>query len=165
MTGTAERSGASLRLRTASSHDAEAIAALINTAFSVEAFFIDGDRIDVRGVQELLAKGSFLLAEKESGRPVGCVYLEVNGPRGYFGLLSVDPDVQGAGVGRQLVAASEDHCRAAGCSVLGIRVVNLREVLPPFYRRLGYEVTGTEPFPEGKETKLPCHFILMSKAL
>lgn len=165
MTETADRSAGSLRLRAATLDDGEAIAALINTAFRVEAFFIDGDRIDAREVRELLEKGSFLLAEEKSGRPVGCVYLEVKAPRGYFGLLSVDPKVQGGGVGRRLIAASEDHCRAAGCSSIGIRVVNLREELPPFYRRLGYEETGTEPFPEGKETKLPCHFLLMSKSL
>jgi hypothetical protein len=44
-------------------------------------------------------------------------------------------------------------------------VVNLREELPPFYRRLGYVESGTENFPTGKPTHHPCHFLKMSKPL
>jgi hypothetical protein len=48
---------------------------------------------------------------------------------------------------------------------MDLRIVNLREELPPFYRRLGYVETGTAPFPEEIKSKLPCHFVLMSKPL
>jgi hypothetical protein len=45
-------------------------------------------------------------------------------------------------------------------------VVNLRVELPPFYRGLGYRETGTEAFSSSESpTKLPCHFVCMSKAL
>ena len=43
--------------------------------------------------------------------------------------------------------------------------VNLREELPPWYGRLGYRATGTEPFSRHERTTLPCHFIVMSKQL
>jgi hypothetical protein len=43
--------------------------------------------------------------------------------------------------------------------------VDLRTELPPFYRRLGYEQTGTAPFSDPEKATRPCHFILMSKAL
>jgi len=152
-------------VRRADSGDVEAIAALINSAFRVEAFFIEGDRIDVPEVRALMAKGTVLLAPASDGRIAACVYLEIQGERGYFGLLSVDPSLQGGGFGRQLVAEAEDVCRAAGCEVMEIWVVNLRQELPPFYRRLGYVETGTEPFPATKPTKQPCHFLRMSKPL
>lgn len=48
---------------------------------------------------------------------------------------------------------------------MDLRIVNLREELPPFYRRLGYVETGTAPFQEEIKSKLPCHFVLMSKPL
>jgi GNAT superfamily N-acetyltransferase len=80
-------------------------------------------------------------------------------------MLSVDPSQQGSGLGRALVEAAEDHCRASGCTVMDIDVVNLREELPAFYARLGYVETGTAPFPDPQKLKMPAHFILYSKPL
>jgi hypothetical protein len=48
---------------------------------------------------------------------------------------------------------------------MDLRIANLLEELSPFYRRLGYVETGTEPFPAEIKSKLPCHFVLMSKPL
>jgi hypothetical protein len=48
---------------------------------------------------------------------------------------------------------------------MDLRIVNVRQELPAFYRRLGYQETGTASFPSEVRTKLPCHFINMSKAL
>jgi hypothetical protein len=63
------------------------------------------------------------------------------------------------------MSAAEDHCRRAGCSWVDLYVVNLREELPLFYSRLGYFENGALPFPSGVTTKLPCHFVRMTKAL
>jgi GNAT superfamily N-acetyltransferase len=147
-------------IRTAQESDAEALVQLINQAFLVERFFLDGDRIDLEGVRQFLRVGTFLMEED-----IGCVYVEVRGSRGYFGLLSVDPASQGSGIGKRLIAAAEDYCRQAGCAFMDLQIVDLREELPAFYRKLGYEETGTAPFPAGIVTKLPCHFVKMSKPL
>ena len=64
--------------------------------------------------------------------------MEVRGTRGYFGMLAVDPSRQSSGVGRRLVELAEQYARDHGCSVMDIRVVNLRTELQPFYRKLGY---------------------------
>ena len=61
--------------------------------------------------------------------------------------------------------AAEDICRGLACRFMDINVVNLREELFGFYRKRGYVETGTRPFPADIETKLPCHFIEMSKPL
>ncbi|HMD98194.1 MAG TPA: GNAT family N-acetyltransferase [Terriglobia bacterium] len=150
--------------RVAETPDIETITHLINAAFDVERFFIDGDRVDAERVRDLFGKGKFLLAEDAAGL-AGCVYVEVRGQRGYLGLLSVEPARQRAGLGHRLAIAAEDYLRAAGCRAVDLSIVNLRPELLPFYRRLGYTETGTAPFPADKHTKLPCHFITMSKAL
>ncbi len=118
-----------IRTRTASSADAENIAALVNAAFRPERFFIDADRTNPDKVRALLEKGKFLLAE-EAGKLVGSVYVELRGERGYFGLLAVDPARQRAGMGSGLVEAAEHYCRAAGCLFMDLTIVNLRKEYP-----------------------------------
>ena len=153
--------------RTATAQDAAAIVALVNTAFRVERFFIEGERTNPEHVHTLLQTGVFLLAEA-AGQLIGCVYVEIRGERGergYFGLLAVDPAHQRTGLGSHLVAAAEGHCRAAGCSVMELQTVNVRTELPGIYRRLGYEVCGTAPFVAAHQPKIPCHFVKMEKLL
>lgn len=145
--------------------DAERIVDLINSAFRhAESYIIDRDRIDLESVQSLLTKGEFLLAE-DAGTLAGCVYLERRGQRTYLGLLSVAPALQKAGVGSMLMDESERRCAAAGCRFMDLRIINLREDNHGFYQRRGYVETGTEPFPSELTTKLPCHFVNMSKPL
>src|SRR2546429_596088 len=86
-----------ISLRFAQSVDVEPLARLINAAFIVEQPFIEGDRIDPRGVRAYLEKGKFLVAEDSHGL-AGCVYLELRGERGYLGLLGVEPRRQGTGL-------------------------------------------------------------------
>ncbi len=48
---------------------------------------------------------------------------------------------------------------------MDLKIINLRKDTEGFYKQRGYVETGTEPFPADIETKLPCHFIKMSKPL
>jgi predicted N-acetyltransferase YhbS len=150
-----------LKTRFATDADTDAIAALVNAAFKVERFFIDRDRIDPGKVREMLGTGKYLLAD-DNGALIACVYVELRGERAYFGLLGVDPSRQGEGLGRKMVEQAEDYARAACCEFMDLRIVT---ELPPFYRRLGYVETGTEPFAADAEPSQPCHFIKMSKPL
>ena len=152
-------------LRFAIEADTPAIVSLVNQAFQVEKFFKIGERTEEQEIQAHLRTGHFLLLEEESSL-AGCVYVEVQGERGYFGMLSVSPDRQRQGVGTRLMAAAEEFCRERGCRFMDITVVDLRTELPPLYERFGYEVTGTAPFPaEAMPVKLPCSFITMTKVL
>ena len=153
-----------LRLRRATAEDAEALASLINEAFRSERFFSDEDRINPDGVREYLKKGTFVLSEDASGL-AGCVYLEPRGRRFYLGLLSVAPPRQHAGLGSFLMKVAEEHCRAQGAQGIDLQIVNVRKELPAYYHRFGYSETGTAPFPEHVKTKVPCHFVIMSKGL
>ena len=153
------------RIRIATSEDAEKITRVINSAFRIaEGFFIDGNRITQSEVETLLEKGAFLLAETD-GELDGCVYVEPRGERSYLGLLSVDPGRQQGGLGSLLMNEAENYCRERGSRFMDILIVSLREELPAFYQKRGYVENGTTPFPADVQTKIPCHFINMSKAL
>ena len=152
-------------IRVAAPADAAEITRVINSAFRVaEEFFVDGNRISQTEVEQLLAKGSFLLAEADDHLNA-CVYVELRGERSYLGLLSVDPSCQKSGLGSILMLEAENYCRERGSRFMDIYIVNLREELPAFYRRRGYVENGTTPFPEDVPTKVPCHFINMTKPL
>jgi GNAT superfamily N-acetyltransferase len=153
-----------IQIRRGTIADVQEITRLVNLAFRVESFFVDGDRIDFERVRGLMEKGTFLLAE-EAHVPVGCVYVELRGERGYFGLLAVEPSKQRRGLGRRLAREAEGLARAAGCRMMDIHTVNVRTELPPIYRKMGYVETGTAPFPAEVVTKQSCHFIIMSKRL
>ena len=153
-----------MKPRTAQLEDAESIARLVNAAFRPERFFIDADRTNPEKVRALLEKGKFLLAE-EAGALAACVYVELRGERGYFGLLAVDPARQRSGLGSCLVDAAEEYCRAAGCHSMDLTIVNLRTELPAFYHGLGYVESGTLPFPSDQQANQPCHLVRMSKPL
>jgi N-acetylglutamate synthase-like GNAT family acetyltransferase len=150
--------------RIAGQADVEALVHLINAAFLVERFFIEGDRINAETIQRHMESGEFLIAEDEHCIS-GCVYMEPRGDRAYLGLLSVDPSRQRSGLGSRLMAAAEDRARASSIAHMDLRIVNLRQELPEFYRRLGYVITGTSDFSPEVITKQPCHFINMSKPL
>ena len=150
-----------MNVRVAQAHETDDLLRITNAAYQVEKFFIDTDRLSEASLRSLLAKGIFLITEARDG----CVYVELRGERAYFGPLSVHPTSQGTGRGRLLVNAAEDYARAHGCRFMDITIVNLREELPAFYRKLGYTPEGTMPFPEDEPTKLPVHLLTMSKEL
>ena len=154
----------SAQIRFAEPSDAPAIASLVNVAFRLERFFIDAERTNPEKVTALLQTGKFILLF-EDGVLAGCVYTEMRGERGYFGLLAVDPRQQRSGIGARLIAAAEQQCRATGCRFMDLTFVNVRQELPGYYRRLGYTENGTLPFPPEAVTKIPVHLVRMSKTL
>jgi GNAT superfamily N-acetyltransferase len=152
-------------LRLAQDADAERLLKLINAAFGqAESHIIGRERVDLESVRSLLEKGEFLLAENEAAL-AGCVYLERRGERAYLGLLSVAPERQNQGIGSLLMREAEQRSARAGCRFMDLRIINLRRENHAFYARRGYVETGTEPFPPELETRLPCHFVNMSKPL
>ncbi len=153
-----------LRFRPADPGDVDALVCLINSAFRVELPYIEGDRIDAKGVRSYMEKGKFLVAE-DSASLAGCVYVELRGDRGYLGLLGVDPSRQGTGLGRKLMDAAENFFRQAACVAVDLRVISARTPLSSFYRHLGYLETGAAPFAPDVPVKVTCHYILMSKDL
>jgi len=150
-------------IRIATVDEAATVTGVINRAFVVEAFFKIGDRTSREDVVGLMRdRGEFLLAE-EDGRAAGCVFVQAKGDVGYFGMLSVEPGLQGKGLGRFLINAAESRLREIGCRAVEIEIVNLRQELPPLYEKFGYARTEERPYPTPELASQPCHFVVMTK--
>lgn len=157
----------SMPVRTATPADTSALAAVINAAFVVEAGFIRGPRTTAAEVSALLAGGgAFLVVDHgEPGRLAAAVHVEAREGCAHFGMLAVDPALQGRGLARRLLTAVEAHGRAAGCTVVELEVFDVRSELPPFYASLGYRPVGTRAFRAPELLTAPAQLIVMQKAL
>ena len=145
---------------------AGAIAGVINRAFAVEHWFVEGDRIAATDVFRLAGTSSAQFFVVRNGAAlIGCVFADVRSASvGYIGLLAVEPTRSGGGVGTRLMQRAEEHLRDRGCRTAEITVVDLRTDLMPFYARRGYRPTGvTQTFP--RAAKVPCCLVEMTRTL
>jgi GNAT superfamily N-acetyltransferase len=157
-----------MRIRYATPEDIPEIVRIINSAFRVEDFFIDGDRTNEADIAARMAEPDvrFLVVDApESGALAATVLMDIHGERGHFAMLSVDPPFQGKGLSRLLMNAVEDYCREAGCKALDIEIVNLREELPAFYAANGFAPVATLPFPDERKLRRDAHLVRMTKSL
>ncbi len=156
-----------ISVRRAVSADARALSDLINRAYAIEGFFVDGARTTPDEISRLLASGTFLVLERDGdcvGELAASVYVESSATGGSFSMLAVDPLLQGMGLGTRLVRIAEAMCEAMGAQTMHIEVVNLREELARWYGSLGYRAVGTAPFAH-RPVKQPCHFVAMQRTL
>lgn len=142
--------------------DAPALAELVNRCYEVEKFVVEGARTNASEVGELVRSGTFLVLER-GAELVAAVYVESRSDGGYIGMLSVDPAMQGMGLGTRLVRIAEAMCEAMGARSVRLKIINLREELARWYRSLGYREVGTAPF--AGQAKQPCHFVEMQRLL
>src|SRR5689334_9252407 len=91
-------------VRRATARDVPDLVSLINRAYEVERFFVDGDRTSADEVHGLREHGDFLVLDRASKGLAAGVHVSWQDGRGHFGMLSVAPDLQGLGLGRRLVA-------------------------------------------------------------
>ena len=152
-----------LNFRTATGDDIPALLTLVTSAYrgeesragwTSEADLIEGARLDAAALEADLTRprSSILLAERD-GQLVACAHVADDHGTGYFGMFSVDPNQQGSGVGKLVLAEAEAFAaREWGVSVMQMTVIDVREELIAFYERRGYVRTGiTKPFPYGEE--------------
>lgn len=149
---------AMVTFRFAEQPDAHNVAVLVNSAYrgeaskigwTTEAFILGGQRTDADKVREIVmgSEQCILLAElsvDDSARSqlIGCAHLTFHSDHIYFGMLSVSPNAQGKGIGRQLLAEIEAIAAARGLSRVVMTVIHLRQELIAYYVRRGYVPTG-----------------------
>ncbi|WP_323377376.1 GNAT family N-acetyltransferase [Streptomyces smaragdinus] len=150
-------------LRTAGPDDVSGLVALIQSAYrgddsragwTTEADILDGRRTDDEAVLAVVTDpDSRMLLLEQGGRTVACCQLERRGEHAYFGMFAVSPPLQGAGLGRTVLAGAERFAAAHwGARELHMTVISVREDLIAWYERRGYRRTGVmSPFPYGDE--------------
>ena len=84
---------------------------------------------------------------------LACAHVAEDDGAGYFGMFAVRPDLQGAGVGKALLAEAERLARDDWqLPAMRMTVIDIRDSLIAFYERRGYIRTGIhKPFPYGDE--------------
>ncbi|MFF8448532.1 GNAT family N-acetyltransferase [Streptomyces leeuwenhoekii] len=152
-----------LTFRDAADADVDELVALIESAYrgessragwTTEADLLQGQRTDPEGVREVIASpDSRLLTVERDGRIVACCQLEHRGQYAYFGMFAVSPVLQGAGLGKTVIAEAERQARETwGATEMHMTVISVREELIAWYERRGYRRTGRmTPFPYGDE--------------
>jgi ribosomal protein S18 acetylase RimI-like enzyme len=161
--------------------DITAITNLLNNAYrgnisrqgwTTEADLIAGDtRADENMLLEVMEQPGnvFLIYTGDEQKIAGCVNLQQHGNKIYLGMFSVAPQLQGAGIGKQLLKASEEYAKHFQCIAVYMTVISVRTELINWYKRHGYLDTGErKPFIEdgltGKHLQA-LEFMVMEKSL
>jgi ribosomal protein S18 acetylase RimI-like enzyme len=160
--------------------DIPELVSLVNSAYrgeaskkgwTTEADLLDGIRTDEASLYIILNKPAAVILKylNEENEIAGCVYLEKNNDELYLGMLSVLPEEQAQGIGKQLMKASKDYAQDYKLKAVVITVISVRTELIAWYERRGYKQTGQiKPFPEDKRSGVPTQplqFIIMKKLL
>jgi ribosomal protein S18 acetylase RimI-like enzyme len=152
-----------LTFRDATDADVDALVALVESAYrgepsrvgwTTEADILQGQRTDPEGVLEVIGSpDSRLITVEREDLVVACCQLEHRGDHAYFGMFAVSPALQGAGLGKAVIAEAERQARTVwGVREMHMTVIGVREDLIAWYERRGYRRTGrTSPFPYGDE--------------
>ena len=148
-------------LRAATLDDVPALVALVTRCYrgepsragwTTEADLLDGERIDPEVLRADIARPqSRVLVAEDEATPIACAHVCRDGDAGYFGMFSVRPDLQGAGLGKLLLAESERVVRDDWhLPAMRMTVIDIRDEIIAFYERRGYRRTGIyKPFPYG----------------
>lgn len=171
-----------MKLEPAGFDDLPALHALVERAYrgetaragwSHEADLLTGPRTNVEELRSFLDAGESLLVWREGEVIKACVRLvKLGDGLAYLGMLTVDPALQGDGLGKRLLAAAEDYARQhLGAARMEMQVFSRRRELLSFYERRGYRPTGERrPFPYGEWPDAGAlhddlEFVVLEKAL
>lgn len=129
-------------------------------AWTSERHLLSGIRTDVDSVRAMLraavAEGPdmrvlFVATMPDDGPIVGSVQIErsEDGEEADIGFFSVDPDLQGQGIGKRLLLQAERHAATTmGAKKAVLWVISSRADLLSWYTRMSYVKTDqTAPFP------------------
>jgi len=160
--------------------DVPSLVLLINSAYrgetskkgwTTEADLLEGDlRTDITALKELMTKPEAVILKYTTPERIisGCVFLEKQEQGLYLGMLSVSPQHQAAGIGKQLMKAAEEYALQNNCRSIFMTVISARHELIAWYKKQGYRLTGeVRPFVDSKfgTAKQPIEFNVLQKKI
>ncbi len=156
-----------LLFRKAQPTDVSAIVALVNSAYrgessklgwTTEADLLGGQRTDATEVLALITtEGSLMFLCWHHDQLMGSLHLERQQEAAYLGMLSIQPNRQGLGIGKRFMAQAELIAQQTwGVQKMRMTVITLRTELIAFYERRGYQRTGMfKEFPASPSFGIP----------
>lgn len=156
-------SAANLTFRDATPADVPAVVALVESAYrgdvsrqgwTTEADLLGGRRTGPDDVLACIARARSRIVLAEDGDVLlACAHVADDDGAGYFGMFSVQPGLQGGGIGKAVLAEAERIVRDEWrLPTMLMTVIDVRDELIAFYERRGYRRTGIlKPFPYGDE--------------
>jgi GNAT superfamily N-acetyltransferase len=139
-----------------------------------EADLLGGQRTDVEALAAMIADPSQVILILRNGEQIdACASLaDRGGGIIYLGLFTVDPALQGTGIGKLMMTASEDYAaRHLAATRIEMTVIAQRPELIAWYERRGYRLTGElRPFPAtdprfGLPKRDDLEFVVLEKSI
>ena len=153
---------------------------LVNSAYrgdssrqgwTTEADLLDGTRTDAAAIAELIQNPEITILKYVNENEIqGCVELRNEHGKLYLGMLTVQPPLQGKGIGKELLIAAEEEAKKQKCASIFMTVISIRQELINWYNRHGYQLTGErKPFafndPRFGQPKMKLEFVVLEKKL
>jgi GNAT superfamily N-acetyltransferase len=151
-----------ITFKIANSEDINVISELVNSAFrgessrrgwTTEADLLDDQRTNPETLRAVIASPNdaiLLFFQKLGNQPelIGCLALTMKRDTALLGMLTVRPDLQARGLGRNFLEIAENWvCESWGLGKIEMTVIHKRPELLAWYERRGYLPTGRrEPF-------------------
>jgi len=111
-----------------------------------EADLLDGYRLEEGALEEVLKDTNariFVARNAKSGQIDGTICIELDQNCVEFGKFAVNPDIQAAGLGKQLLGHAEDYAKNFWKKEkMRLSVITVRTELIEYYIRRGYKPTG-----------------------
>ncbi|MGL2986196.1 GNAT family N-acetyltransferase [Flavobacterium sp. RSSA_27] len=160
--------------------DVAALSTLINSAYrgesskkgwTTEADLLEGIRTSEDELTTIITTPNhYLLKFTCDNKIIGSVLLIAKQDVLYLGMLTVSPELQNSGIGKQLLKAAEDHAKLLSLKTIQMTVIGIRKELLAWYIRNGYEDTGRrQPFPFSEKDKIltdqSLDFIVLEKKI
>ncbi|MBW8348847.1 GNAT family N-acetyltransferase [Bacillus sp. IITD106] len=158
--------------------DMERITNIVNRVYaaSEESLWKHGAaRTTVVEIAEFTSRGEIAVA-RLIGQIVGCVRVRrIDQETGEFGMLAVDDEYQGTGIGRELIRFAEQKCQNEQLRKMQLELLVPRKgshpakvILENWYSRIGYYPVYTETVDASipklaKLLAIPCKFVVFQK--
>lgn len=172
-----KETGLPFGLRIVTEQDIEPLVPLINSAYQYEndeGSFKDPAalRSTPETIKLAMEEGVVVVATNPQSREIIGVFQYKDIPQqegseelvGYFGMLAVNPDLQGKGIGGRIVGIAENIARSRGRNTMQIQVVNHSTHLLDWYSRLGYQEFDRTDW-QAPFLRKKTQFVLMNKPL